>query len=54
MILFFTFLSHLFPLPYGAGSTVPSEAGSTVRREWFDSCVIMLFSWCVVDVTLHI
>ena len=42
----FTFLSHLFPLPCGAGSTVP--------REGFDSSVIMPFSWCVVAVTLPI
>ena len=41
-----TFLSHLFPLPCGAGSTVP--------REGFDSSVIMPFSWCVVAVTLPI
>ena len=40
------FLSHLFPLPCGAGSTVP--------REGFDSSVIMPFSWCVVAVTLSI
>ena len=40
------FLSHLFPLPCGAGSTVP--------REGFDSSVIMPFSWCVVAVTLPI
>ena len=33
--LYFTFLSHLFPLPCGAGSTVPIEG--------FDSSVIMLF-----------
>ena len=44
--LCFTFLSHLFPLPCGAGSTVP--------RERFDSSVIMPFSWCVVAVTLSI
>ena len=44
VILYFTFLSHLFPLPCGAGSTVP--------REGFDSNVIMPFSWCVVAVTL--
>ena len=37
---------HLFPLPCGAGSTVPSEG--------FDSSVIMPFSWCVVAVTLPI
>ena len=41
-----TFLSHLFPLPCGAGSTVP--------REGFDSSVIMPFPWCVVAVTLPI
>ena len=46
VILYFTFLSHLFPLPCGAGSTVP--------REGFDSSVIMPFSWCVVAVTLPI
>ena len=34
-LLYFTFLSHLFPLPCGAGSTVP--------REGFDSSVIMPF-----------
>ena len=44
VLLYFTFLSHLFPLPCGAGSTVP--------REGFDSSVIMPFSWCVVAVTL--
>ena len=44
--LYFTFLSHLFPLPCGAGSTVPHEG--------FDSSVIMSFSWCVVAVTLPI
>ena len=38
VLLYFTFLSHLFPLPCGAGSTVP--------REGFDSSVIMPFSWC--------
>ena len=38
--------SHLFPLPCGAGSTVP--------REGFDSSVIMPFSWCAVAVTLPI
>ena len=32
LLLFFTFLSHLFPLPCGAGSTVP--------RYWFDSSVM--------------
>ena len=42
----FTFLSHLFPLPYGACRTVP--------REGFDSSVIMPFFWCVVPVTLPI
>ena len=46
VLLYFTFLSHLFPLPSGAGSTVP--------REGFDSSVIMPFSWCVVAVTLPI
>ena len=35
VLLYFTFLSHLFPLPCGAGSAVP--------REGFDSSVIMLF-----------
>ena len=35
VLLYFTFLSHLFPLPCGAGRTVP--------REGFDSSVIMLF-----------
>ena len=42
VLLYFTFLSHLFPLPCGAGSTV--------LREGFDSSVIMPFSWCVVAV----
>ena len=46
VLLYFTFLSHLFPLPCGAGSTVP--------REGFDSSVIMPFSWCVVAMTLPI
>ena len=46
VLLYFAFLSHLFPLPCGAGSTVP--------REGFDSSVIMPFSWCVVAVTLPI
>ena len=46
VLLYFTFLSHLFPLQCGAGSTVP--------REGFDSSVIMPFSWCVVAVTLPI
>ena len=46
VLLYFTFLSHLFPLPCGAGSTVP--------RKGFDSSVIMPFSWCVVAVTLPI
>ena len=46
VLLYFTFLSHLFPLPCGAGSTVP--------REGFDSSVIMPFSCCVVAVTLPI
>ena len=36
----------MFPLPCGAGSTVP--------REGFDSSVIMPFSWCVVVATLPI
>ena len=45
VLLYFTFLSHLFPLPCGAGSAVP--------REGFDSSV-MPFSWCVVAVTLPI
>ena len=45
-LLYLIFLSHLFPLPCGAGSTVP--------REGFDSNVIMHFSWCVVAVTLTI
>ena len=38
--------SHLFPLPCGAGSTIP-HAG-------FESSVIMPFSWCVVAVTVPI
>ena len=46
VLWYFTFLSHLFQLPCGAGSTVP--------RERFDSSVIMPFSWCVVAVTLPI
>ena len=48
VLLYFIFLSHLFPLQWGAGSTVP--------REGFDSSVtsIMPFSWCVVAVTLPI
>ena len=46
VLLYFTFLSHLFPLPCGAGSTVP--------REGFDSRVIMPFSWLVVALTLPI
>ena len=46
VVLYITFLSHLFPLPCGACSTVP--------REGFDSSVIMPFSWCVVAVTLPI
>ena len=46
VLFYFTFLSHLFPLPCGAGSTVPHEG--------FDSSVIMPFSWCVVTVTLPI
>ena len=38
VLLYFTFLSHLFPLPCGAGSTVP--------REGFNSSVIMpLWLW---------
>ena len=35
VLLYFTFFSHLFPLPCGAGSTVP--------REGFGSSVIMPF-----------
>ena len=46
VLLYFTFLSHLFHLPCGAGSTVPHEG--------FDSSVVMPFSWCVVAVTLPI
>ena len=46
VLLYLTFLSHLFPLPCGAGSTVP--------REGFGSSVIMPFSCCVVAVTLPI
>ena len=42
----FTFVSLLFPLLCGAGSTVP--------RERFDSSDSMPFSWCVVAVTLPI
>ena len=37
VLLYFTFLSHLFPLPCGASSTVP--------REGFHSSAIMPFSW---------
>ena len=36
VLLYFIFLSHLFPLPCGAGSTVP--------REWFDSSVNYIVS----------
>ena len=36
VLLYFTFLLHLFPFPCGVGSTVP--------REGFDSSVIMPFS----------
>ena len=43
VLLYFTFLSHLFPLSCGAGSTVPHEG--------FDSSV-MPFTWCVVAVSL--
>ena len=39
VLLYFTFLSYLFPLLFGAGSTVP--------REGFDSSIIMPFS-CVL------
>ena len=46
VLLYFIFLSHLFPLSCGAGSTVP--------REGFKSSVIMPFCWCVVAVTLPI
>ena len=46
VLLYFTFLSHLFPLPCGAGNTVP--------REGFDSSGIMPFSWCVLAVALPI
>ena len=46
VLVYFTFLSHLLPLPCGAGSTV--------LREVFDSSVIMPFSLCVVAVTLPI
>ena len=46
VLLYFTYLPHLFPLPCGAGSTV--------LREGFDSSVIMPFSWCVVTVALPI
>ena len=46
VLLYFTFLPHLYPLPCGAGNTVP--------REGFDSSVIMPFSWCLVAVTLPI
>ena len=43
--VFYIFVT-LFPLPCGAGSTVP--------REGFNSSVMMPFSWCVVAVTLPI
>ena len=46
VLLYFTFLSHLFPFPCRSSGTVP--------REGFDSSVIMPFSWCVVAVTLPI
>ena len=46
VLLYFTFLLHLFPLPCGASSTVPCEG--------FDSSVIIPFSLCVVAVTLPI
>ena len=46
VLLYFTFLSHLFHLPCGAGSTVP--------REVFDSSVIMPFSCFIVAVTLSL
>ena len=46
VLLYFTFLSHLFPLPCGAGGTVPQEG--------FDSSVSMPFSLCVVVVKLPI
>ena len=42
VFLYFTFLSHVFPLPCGAGSIVP--------REGLDSSFIMPFSWCVMAV----
>ena len=38
VLLYFTFLSHLFPLPYGTGSTVPLD--------WFDSVLLCLFLVC--------
>ena len=45
VLMYFTFLSHLFSLPCVAGSTVP--------REGFDSSVIMPFSlmYCGCDTT---
>ena len=46
VLLYFTFLSHLFPLTCGAGSIVPSEA--------LDSSVIMPFSWYVVGTSTYI
>ena len=51
VLLYFIFLSHLFPLPCGAGSTVP--------REGFDSSVIMpfpgvLWLWHFQIVSAHI
>ena len=44
VLLYFTFLSHLLPLPCGAGGAVP--------REGFDSSVIVPFSCCVMAVPL--
>ena len=41
---YLTFLSNLFTLPCGAGSTVSHDG--------FDSSVIMPFSWCVLAMTL--
>ena len=40
VLLYFTFLSHLFPLPCGAGGTVP--------REGFDSSVIDNYAFFLV------
>ena len=38
VLLYFTFLSHLFPLPRGAGSTVPREGSTPVLLCLFLVC----------------